>query len=154
MMNSILIFGAKYLYLLAVIITLVYFSYLPKTERKKFLIFAAITLPLAFIISRIASKIYFDPRPFVSNNFIPLIPHAADNGFPSYHTLIVATIAAIVFPFNKKISAIIWALAIIVGISRVYVGVHHPIDILASIAIAMFSSILSYFLLKQLKFLK
>lgn len=147
MEDTLFIFGAKYFFLLAAVIAAAWLARQPKEIKKQFVIFACICLPLAYILTLIANHSYTDLRPFVVGNFTPLIPHAADNGFPSDHTVLVATIAALFYFFNKRLSGILWSIAIIVGFSRVYVGVHHPIDILGSIVIAIIAAIVTHYIL-------
>ena len=134
-MNYIIIFGAKFLVALIVLIAGGYFFSISKQQKREMVIFSLITLPIIFIISRLASKLYFNPRPFVVENFLPLISHAADNGFPSDHTLLSAAVASIIFVFNKKIGILLGLLAVLVGMARVTAGVHHYIDIFGSILI-------------------
>lgn len=43
------------------------------------------------------------------------------------------------YPYNKKISAQACVMAAIVGISRVYAGIHHVADIIGSAVIAIVS---------------
>lgn len=150
-MDALFIFGAKYLFLVIAAIAGVYFLKLPRTQQKKMLLFAVVTLPLMFLALRAAGFLYYDARPFVVGNFTPLIPHAPDNGFPSDHTMLCAAIATIVFPFNKKISAALWLLTVFVGISRVYTGVHHFVDVLGSMLIAILVGALVYYALKHFK---
>ena len=135
-MNLFFIFGAQYLYLIIALIAGVFFFKQPRNVQKHMALFAVIALPAIYITAKIGNMFYNDPRPFVVGNFVPLIPHAPDNGFPSDHTLISSAIAAIVFPFNKKLSLFLWTLALLVGLSRVFVGVHHLVDILGSMVIA------------------
>ena len=143
-MDSIFVFGAKYLYLLALVVALVWFLRLPKEKKKEALLFGVIALPAVYVAAKIASWLYVDPRPFVVGHFTPLVPHAPDNGFPSDHTLLVSAIAAIIFPFDRKTSVLVWIIAVLVGISRVYVGIHHPIDVVGSIVIAIAASAIAY----------
>lgn len=104
-MDSLIVFGAKYLYLAIVIIALAYLVAAPKSRSSQVIVAALIALPLTYIIAKMMSALYFDPRPFVVGNFVPLIPHAPDNGFPSDHTLLSAAIAAVIFAFDRKIGA-------------------------------------------------
>lgn len=134
--DYIFIFGAKYLYLVVGVIALVWFWKLPKENKREAIIFGVIALPAIYIVSKIGAWLYFDPRPFVVGHFTPLVPHAPDNGFPSDHVLLTSAVASIIFPFSKKASTSVWIIAVLVGISRVYVGVHHPVDIIGSMAIA------------------
>jgi undecaprenyl-diphosphatase len=135
-MDSIFIFGAKYLILLAPIIGGWYFLDQPRTIQKKMILLGISAGVFTGIAALTAGHLYVDPRPFVVGNFVPLIPHDLDNGFPSDHTLLLALASAVVYPFSRKISGVLWFIAVLVAISRVYVGVHHPIDVIGSMLIA------------------
>ena len=113
------------------------------------MIFAALTLPLTFIVSKIGALLYFDPRPFVVGHFIPLIPHEPDNGFPSDHVLLCASIAAVVFPSNKYLGIVLLLLTLMVGVARVHTGVHHAIDIIGSLVIALAVAGLVYYVIRS-----
>lgn len=136
MLNLLMILAAKYLYLVIILFAIYYFIFTEKI-RKKILIALIFILPTAFIFSRILNGIYYNPRPFVIGHFVPLITHAADNGFPSDHSLISFAIASVVFLFHKKWGLILVVLGFIVGFSRVYAGIHHPIDIFGSFMISI-----------------
>ncbi|MDE1988371.1 MAG: phosphatase PAP2 family protein [Patescibacteria group bacterium] len=146
-MNILIIFGAKYLYLAAIAVALVYFLKQPREIKKRIIIFGLASLPITYLVAKLAGHFYYDPRPFAAGNFTPLIPHADDNGFPSDHTLILAAIASVIYPFSKKASAVLWMLAFAVGFSRVFAGVHHSIDIFGSMIIAAVVSVLTVRLL-------
>lgn len=148
-LDSLFIFGAKYLYIAAIAVAIFYFLKQPKGIKKKIIILSIISLPIMYLVAKLAGLFYYDPRPFVIGNFTPLISHADDNGFPSDHTLFVAAIASVFYPFNKKGSLILFVIALAVGLSRVYVGVHHLVDILGSIVIVITVFILTYRLLKR-----
>lgn len=149
--NLIFIFGAKYLYLIVIIITFIWFLIQSKLKQKEVLILICICLPLIFIISLLASYVYYNPRPFVLGNFKSLIPHQADNGFPSRHVLLLSAISAVIFFFSRRISLLLWILTLFVGFSRVYAGVHHIIDVIGSILISIILVTLIYFFMKYLK---
>ena len=134
--NGLIIFGAKYLFAVIAVIAGVYLLRQDKQGRKKLVILACISLPLAYIIAKLGSLLYFDPRPFVTGNFTPLIPHAPDNGFPSDHTLISAAIASVIYCMHKHLGWFLLLLAFLVGASRVAAGVHSWVDIFGSIVIA------------------
>lgn len=136
-MNNLVIFNAQYLYLFEIVLAVICFFLLPKNKKKSLLILSAIYLPLVYIITQVVAFIYFDPRPFVVNHFVPLIAHAPDNGFPSDHMLLASAIASILFIYNKKWGVIAWVIAFIIGVSRVLAGVHHWIDIVGSVVIAV-----------------
>lgn len=134
--DVIFIFGAKYLFVAALAVVAGCFFALPQQRKKEMVFFAVVTLPVAYLAAKIAGMLYFDPRPFAAGHFVPLIPHVADNGFPSDHALLTFSVAFLLYPFNKKGALITAVFAVLVGISRVYVGVHHPVDIIGSAVIA------------------
>lgn len=143
MYTFLIIFFAKYVVYIIMLIAIVYLVLLKdKNIRKKFLLLAIPTLVVSFIISRLASMLYYSPRPFVSGHFTPLIQHAADNGFPSDHTLISMTLAVIIFMFNKKLGIITGILGLFVGISRIFAGVHSLVDIIGSFGISILAVVL------------
>jgi len=94
-------------------------------------------LPLTYAVAKIGSLLYFDARPFVVGNFIPLFSHIPDNGFPSDHTLLAGALAVITFFYNKKTGLIFFLLSFLVGASRVMAGVHHWMDVFGSLVIAL-----------------
>jgi undecaprenyl-diphosphatase len=146
MLNLIIIFGAKYLLIIPIIISGIYFLKLDNTKKKKILLLGSIILPLTYIIALISSHFYYDARPFVTDNITPLIPHGADNGFPSDHILLLSAIAVLFYPFSKKLSFTLWVFTLLVAVSRVYAGVHHFIDVIGSAII----SIIVLFLVSQM----
>lgn len=147
-MDSIVIFIAQYLYLFVLLIGVIFFFMQSRPIQKSMIVCGIIIAPLAYIVSRIAGALYYDPRPFVVGHFIPLITHAADNGFPSDHVLLTGAVAVVVWFYNKKLSVTLWGLALLIGWARVYSGIHHPIDIIGSIAIVLATGIVYAFLKK------
>lgn len=136
-MDTLMILFAKYLYLLIILGAVIYGLFQPREKQKSMLILTVIALPVIYMVAKIGSHLYYDPRPFVTMHIKPLIPHAPDNGFPSDHTLISAAFASILFVFNKKWGIIAFIFALLVGISRIYVHVHSPIDIAGSFVMSV-----------------
>jgi undecaprenyl-diphosphatase len=136
-MDTLIIFIAKYLVFVSAAIAVLYFLKQSRQKQKEIFIFAVLLLPLAYIVAKIISNFYFDPRPFVVGHFTPLLPHAADNGFPSDHALLGAALAFAIFHFNKKLGLILLYMAFLVGVARVLAGVHHAVDIAGSIIIVV-----------------
>ncbi len=134
-MNYLIIFGAKYLYLIEIILFAIYFFLQKRNKQKSIIILSVVSLPLAYIFSKVLASVYFDPRPFLIDHFTPLIASSTDNGFPSDHTLLASAIASIIFFHNKKLGIVAWVIAFAIGISRVLAGVHHFVDIVGSIVI-------------------
>ena len=130
------VFGASYLYIVLLAAALVWYLLQPRSAKLEMIAWGIIALPLMYLLLIVAGMVYYDARPFVVGNYTPLIPHSPDNGFPSDHTLLCSATASIVFFYNKKMSAVLWVLTALVGASRVYTGLHHTTDILASVIMA------------------
>lgn len=143
-MDNVIIFGARHLTLVMILIALVFFLKLSREKQKEVIIFAIVTLPAIYLMAKISSLFYYNPRPFIVENFVPLIPHADNNGFPSDHTLLSAAVAAVVYFFNRKVGAFLFLLALLVGAARVLAGVHHAVDIAGSFAVTGMVSFLVY----------
>ncbi len=140
MQDAFFIFCAEYLFILPIIILGAYFFIQPRKSWKGMAAFAISSGLLAYVIGLIGGWLYFDPRPFVVEHFIPLVLHIPDNGFPSDHVLLTAVIAMIGMKWNRKLGIALWILALLIAVARVYVGVHYPIDVIGSIAIAIFAA--------------
>ena len=146
------IFGAEYLYLLLLLVALVWYLKQPRAAQKEMVVWGIVALPVMLLLLVAAGHIYFDPRPFVVDHFQPLIPHGPDNGFPSDHTLLCSATAAIVWLQDRRWGAVLWLLTALVGASRVYTGVHHSLDIVASAVMAFSVSYLVWtFVLPQIR---
>jgi undecaprenyl-diphosphatase len=128
-MDSIVVFGAKYLFLLVIVFWILAWRQAAGSHKKQLVWATIFALILAAILDKIVSKLYYDPRPFVTHHIAPLITHTADNGFPSEHTLFSMTIAATLLFFRPKLGMVAIAAALLVGIARVAANVHSPIDI-------------------------
>ena len=70
----------------------------------------------------------------------------ADSSFPSDHTLTgVALIGPLLWALPRA-GRLLLAWALIVGAARVAAGLHHPSDILGSVALALVLDVLVWFL--------
>lgn len=146
-MHEVIIIVAKYFILLPIIGIAVVAWQLSNSERLKLCSVLVIGGAITFILSRIGSHVYHDPRPFVVGHFAPLIPHGNDNGFPSDHTLASAFLAYTALYFSKPLGWYMVTIALLIGVSRVLTGVHHVIDIIGSFIIAGIGCYLAIILL-------
>lgn len=138
-MNFLTVVAAQYLVYVIALISLYIFVQLDTINRKRMLIFGILSAVFALILTKTAGYLYFDPRPFVSGNFVPLIPHPADNGFPSDHTVLALVAASTVLRFNRTIGVVLIVLSLLLGFARVHAGIHSPLDIFGSVFIAFIS---------------
>jgi undecaprenyl-diphosphatase len=136
-MDTFLIYSAQYLFVLPTLMLGVFFVTRRWPAQKSMAIFAVPAGLFAYALGLLGNFFYYDPRPFVVEHFVSLIPHVPDNGFPSDHTLLAAVLASVAMYWDKWLGAALWAIAILIAVARVYVGLHHPIDVFGSIGIAL-----------------
>ena len=110
---------------------------------KKQIVKAFIFTTVALLISQIISHSVYHPRPFVMEVGRTLIYHSPNGSFPSDHMLIFSTIAfSYFFSEKRSLGIILILLAWLVAWSRVYLGVHFPLDMLGAFSLAF---ILNFF---------
>ncbi len=143
------VFFASYLGYFLILAALVLFLKQKKWHEKIYF-FSFISLSLILSRGIIAEAVKFfaeRPRPFSVLNFQPLIEASGVNAsMPSGHMAFYFALAIAIFFFNKKIGWYFLGAAILMGIARIFTGVHWPLDILAGAAIG----IASVFLVKKI----
>lgn len=128
-----------------VMIALCFVFLIPKKTRK-----AALTAGLALALGAIAVNLFIKPlvvrpRPYVALEWLtPLVNMERDpNSFPSGHTQAAVSLA---FAFllcqkNKVLTFFLFAFAVLMGLSRLFVGVHYPTDVLCGALIGVLAAI-------------
>ncbi len=112
--------------------------YLWLKRERKFTVFLLLSIFFSLLISFIIGHIYYHPRPFVLNLTTPLISHTADSSFPSDHAVVMFSFTLPFFFFKRyKWGTSFFLLSILVGVARIYCGVHYPFDIIGSFLIAL-----------------
>lgn len=130
------IFLAKYLiYILIVAVFLIFW----KKWRTILLAFLAGALA-RFGIVELMQEIYPRVRPFVENNVHLLIDKLDQPAFPSGHAAFTFALSGVVYFYNKKAGFAFLAASFLISISRVFVGVHWPLDVLAGALAGIFSA--------------
>lgn len=71
-----------------------------------------------------------EPRPFLTLHLNPLISPPTDLSFPSGHSSFMGVVASAFLIARSKWAWLFIPLALLVGFSRIYVGVHYPVDVL------------------------
>ena len=99
---------------------------------------AAAAVGLTFLGLLLAGTLVVERRPFIADHdTLQLIGHAADNSFPSDHAAIAAAAATVAALAWRWLAAPLVLLAALIGLARVFVGVHYPGDVLAGWAIGV-----------------
>lgn len=148
-MDEIIKLVAKYG--LAVPILLALYTFIRLRNRQKRIEFAVLLVGggiLSLMLAKVGGHIISDPRPFVIGHFTPLLPHTADNGFPSDHTLLASFLGYVTLRYSRwaAIAALVAAAAI--GLARVAAGVHHLEDIIGSFVITGVATLAALYVIK------
>ncbi|OGE38178.1 hypothetical protein A3B45_03860 [Candidatus Daviesbacteria bacterium RIFCSPLOWO2_01_FULL_39_12] len=148
--DALMIFGAEYLIYL-VFILMILLTFKGKINERKAIILALLSLPIAVVLIKIIHLFILEPRPYISYHITPLITYGDDVSFPSRHASIVSAIAFSYLHFKSKWFPLFLFMMVWVGFSRIYVGVHYPIDILGGFLVGIISQIISLQIIKFLK---
>ena len=79
-----------------------------------------------------------------------LVKRPSDSSFPSGHTNFSFAGATIIFLWNKKIGIPALVLAALIAISRLYLFMHFPTDVLVGMATGIISAIVTFIFVKWL----
>lgn len=92
-------------------------------------------LVLSYVSGLVAAAVHPEARPFTSHPAVhPLIAHHPGQAFPSDHSTAAIAVALVVLVFlSRRWGTVLLAVAVLIGFSRVYVGVHYPGDVLGSV---------------------
>jgi membrane-associated phospholipid phosphatase len=96
----------------------------------------AASLLLATVLTLLLGHLIADPRPYLAEGYTPLAHVAADNGFPSDHTLVAALLLGWAAWLDRRWWPIFAAGLFAVMLGRLAIGAHHSLDVLGSVAIA------------------
>lgn len=106
---------------------------------------------LSLLLSDLIEFFYHHPRPFQLHLGDKLIGHGATSSFPSQHTLTVVIIAfSYLLDGFKKIGVLGLVVSLVVGASRVFVGVHFPFDIVGSFIIGFLLVVATNYAVKEM----
>jgi undecaprenyl-diphosphatase len=92
---------------------------------------------VALGLGQVLASFVPEARPFVVDHFSPLIAHSADGSFPSDHLLVLGALTGGCLVASRPVAATAAVMALLVAAARVFVGVHHPIDVVAGFLIGM-----------------
>lgn len=136
-MDSLIVAVAQYLLFVILVAAAVIWLFLPRPDKVGLAVQAIVSLVIVVVLIKLAAAVHADPRPFVVDPSIKsLFAHSVDNGFPSDHTALAATVAFLVMMYRRSIGAALLAASILVGAARMAAHVHHAQDIVAGVVIA------------------
>lgn len=102
-------------------------------------------------ITEVLKYIVHAPRPFIKlQNVVPLISESAYSSFPSGHATFYMALGVAIYLTHKRAGVFFIFCALIIGLARIAVGVHFPIDILAGFALGIIVPVLVKYFYKKL----
>lgn len=141
--DNLMIFSAVYLIFLTLFISIV-FSILGGVKEKKSLLLCMLSFGVGFILLKTLGFLLYEPRPFTSFQITPIIGFAPGDAFPSDHTTILTILALSYSAYKSKLTWFLISVLFLVGFSRIYTGVHYPVDILGGIIFGTVSVYISW----------
>jgi undecaprenyl-diphosphatase len=126
------VFAAKYLTLLVPVLLCALWVRGDRPQRR-----AALTCLLALLIALAMNQavglLAYSPRPFLVGLGHTLLDHRPSSSFPSNHGTVCFTAAAVlVLSGNWRLAWATAGLGLLVAWSRIYVGIHYPLDMLGA----------------------
>lgn len=115
-----------------------------------------IAVVLVFIVGNLILKpMIARVRPYDINNAINLlVAKERDYSFPSGHTYLAFSCATVIFMHNKKVGTFFIAFAVLMGLSRLYLYVHFPTDVICGAVLGIAVGIAAHFIEKKLYSIK
>ncbi|MFA5386326.1 MAG: phosphatase PAP2 family protein [Candidatus Paceibacterota bacterium] len=141
LLDSLGIFLAKYLPYILVILAIVLILK-EKNWKNQVYIFSLMALSVILsrgIITEIIKFFWHRERPFVAMNFQPLATPWTNWSFPSAHAVAFFALAFAIFLISKHLGVWFIVGACLIGLARIFIGVHWPTDILGGILVAFIS---------------
>jgi undecaprenyl-diphosphatase len=149
--NPIFVFIAEYM-VIFLALAVITFWFTRVNQKRIMIICGSITFVIAEIIGKVAGKIHSNNQPFAElSNVNQLIEKAVDNSFPSDHTILFFSFCMTFWLFRGGKGFFWILLALLVGISRIWVGIHYPADIMVGVIISTISAFLVFRIVPKLR---
>jgi len=125
------VFCAEYLMYVMVLVVLYFVFKNYRRWRDMAIVSLGSAVVARFVVAEIIKRLYNHPRPYwILTNVHLLLAKETESSFPSGHTIFVFALATGVYLYHKTLGKWLLAAAALVGIARVYAGVHWPYDII------------------------
>lgn len=152
LIDGIMVFFAKDLIYVVIAVAVICAGLLVYRKQWRTLAFFAGSMVLSYALLKLAGMLNVDHRPFMDHYVTQLISHAPGKSFPSDHTTASTAIAAglLFLTAYKKTGVALLAAAVLIGFSRIYVGVHYPADILGGLITGLLGAGMTYGIMRMM----
>ncbi len=108
------------------------------TKTRWTLVYAGLVATTALLINRLIGLVWYHPRPFEIGLGHTLSAHTPETSFPSDHATVFfsITLALLFRPRLRVWGLILVPVSLLVAWSRVWLGIHYPLDILGSLIVS------------------
>ncbi|OWZ84886.1 phosphatase PAP2 family protein [Natranaerobius trueperi] len=93
------------------------------------------------LLSNLLRELIMRPRPFVVFDIIPMIEQEIRPSLPSNHTTASFAIAGLFLTHMRSYFPYVGIIAALVGFSRIYTGIHFPLDIISGALLGLLPAI-------------
>ncbi len=114
------------------------------TGNEKIFKFFFVTVFIIFF-NMFVRKLIGRKRPFDVLKINSIISHKSAGSFPSNHSASAMAIASAFFYVSCTCGAIIFAMAVVTGMARVFAGLHYLSDVLAGFFVGIFLGYIGFF---------
>lgn len=149
-LNPVAFYVAEYTVFVLALSALLYW-FTRKNENRIMVVCASVTFAVAELFGKIAGSLHMNHQPFAELADVnQLVQKAVDNSFPSDHTILFFSFCMTFWLFKKKTGPLWMLLAVCVGISRIWVGVHYPADVIVGALISIGSALAVFMIVPRL----
>lgn len=129
--------------LMAVVLLALWFEGTRSTvqqNNQRAVLVAALAAGLANLSLKIINLFYYRPRPFADHQVTLLFYQPTDSSLPSNAAALGFAIAVGVWFYQRRWGWPLLGLAAVFGLSRIFGGVHYPLDVASGAALGWFSA--------------
>lgn len=124
---------------------------IPKKTRKCGIMVLAALLVMLVVNNIILKNLIARPRPCATYpELVELVKIPHSYSFPSGHTVSAMAVAFTIFLQHRKFGIVTLVFAFLMGLSRLYVGVHFPTDVFGGIIVGALIALAVYYAEKRI----